>query len=138
MYLVTIIDWYSRYVLSWNISNTMDSEFCIDTLEEALQMEKPDIFNSDQGVQFTSNSFTRLLLDQGIQISMDGKGRALDNIFVEILWRSVKYENVYLTHYQNGLELQWGLNKYFDFYNNQRSHQSLNDQTPGEVYLWRI
>lgn len=97
MYLVAIMDWYSRYVLSWSISNTLDTEFCMETLREALNHAKPQIFNSDQGVQFTSSSFTQILLDQKIQISMDGKGRALDNVFVERLWRSVKYENIYLT-----------------------------------------
>ena len=135
MYLVAIIDWYSRYVLSWNISNTMDVEFCLEALNEALERDQPEIFNSDQGVQFTSLRFTQVLLDQKIQISMDGKGRCLDNIFVERLWRSVKYENVYLMDYQNGFELHHGMGKYFEFYNNQRPHQSLKDQTPREVYL---
>ena len=135
MYLVAIIDWYSRYVLSWKISNTMDVEFCIEALREALQTAKPEIFNSDQGSQFTSHNFTKVLLDQEIQISMDGKGRALDNIFVERLWRSVKYENVYLMDYQDGFDLYQGLREYFDFYNHERPHQSLNSCTPREIYL---
>ena len=138
MYLVAIMDWYSRYVLSWSISNTLDTEFCMETLREALNHAKPQIFNSDQGVQFTSSSFTQILLDQKIQISMDGKGRALDNVFVERLWRSVKYENIYLMDYRNGLQLHQGLEKYFDFYNQQRPHQSLNSSTPREVYLGEI
>lgn len=135
MYLVAVIDWHSRYVLSWNVSNTMDTEFCLDALDQALSLAQPEIFNTDQGCQFTALKFTERLLAKKIQISMDGKGRALDNIFVERLWRSVKYENIYLMDYRDGLELCQGLEKYFHFYNQQRPHQSLNDLTPQELYL---
>jgi putative transposase len=135
MYLVAVIDWHSRYVLSWMLSNTMDMTFCIDALELALDMNTPTIFNTDQGAQFTSHAFTKVLLDRNIQISMDGRGRALDNIFVERLWRTVKYENVYMNDYQTVPELRAGLQQYFDFYNRERLHQSLGYQTPAEVYL---
>lgn len=135
LYLVAIIDWYSRYVLAWNLSNTMDVEFCLEALREALCIGNPDIFNSDQGSQFTSDDFTGMLLTRQIQISMDGRGRALDNIFVERLWRSVKYENVYLNNYEAAPEAHAGLDEYFDFYNNERLHQSLDYQTPSEVYF---
>lgn len=138
MYLVAILDWYSRYVLSWRISNSMEIEFCLDALTEALKGEKPEIFNSDQGSQFTSEEFTGRLLERKIRISMDGKGRAFDNIFVERLWRSVKYECLYLRDFQNGLELYQGLKEYFLFYNHQRPHQSLNSATPAEIYQRRI
>ena len=135
VYLVAIIDWYSRKVLSWRISNTMDTVFCVDCLEEALQRHgKPEIFNTDQGCQFTSESFTGVLKAHGIAISMDGRGRALDNIFVERLWRSVKYEDVYLKGYANPMELMIGLTEYFVFYNGERPHQSLGNRTPAEVY----
>lgn len=134
-YLVAIIDWYSRKVLSWRLSNSMDASFCVDCLEEALQhYEKPEIFNTDQGVQFTSTSFTDVLKREEIKISMDGRGRALDNIFVERLWRSVKYEDIYLKGYANMGELMVGLTQYFSFYNNERPHQSLADQTPNRTY----
>lgn len=135
VYLVAIIDWYSRYVLSWSVSVTLDSAFCLDALEEAIRLYgKPDIFNSDQGCQFTSTAFTNRLKVEGIPISMDGRGRALDNIFVERLWRSVKYENVYLHDYATVPEAVLGLRKYFGFYNTERMHQSLDYQTPQEVY----
>lgn len=134
VYLVAVIDWHSRYVLSWELSVTMESEFCVSALENALEIAKPEIFNTDQGSQFTSESFTGKLLEQQIRISMDGRGRALDNIFVERLWRSVKYEEVYLTEYQNVGQAREGLRKYFEFYNRQRLHQSLNYQTPEAVY----
>lgn len=134
MYLVAIIDWYSRYVLSWRISNTMDVDFCMEALEEALEQGTPEIFNTDQGSQFTSLSFTKILLDQEIQISMDSKGRALDNIFVERLWRTVKYENLYLYDYQDGFHLHRGLTWYFGFYNQERIHESLGYRTPREVH----
>jgi putative transposase len=137
MYLVAIIDWYSRYVLSWKLSNTMDKGFCLEALLEALRLGNPDIFNSDQGSQFTSDDFTGTLLAQDIQISMDGKGRALDNIFVERLWRSVKYENIYLNNYEAPREAHTGLDGYFYFYNNERPHQSLNYQTPSEVHFFK-
>ena len=134
-YLVAVIDWYSRRVLSWRISNTMDTTFCVDCLEEALQRYgNPEIFNTDQGSQFTSESFTGALKARGIAISMDGRGRALDNIFVERLWRSVKYEDVYLKGYSNTMELMVGLAEYFVFYNDERPHQSLGNRTPAAVY----
>ena len=135
-YLVAIIDWYSRYVLSWRLSNTLDSSFCVDALEEALnKYGSPEIFNSDQGSQFTSSEFIGVLTKRGISISMDGKGRAHDNIFVERLWRSVKYENVYLNGYQTMTEARSGLEKYFEFYNRERFHQSLSYRTPSQVYF---
>jgi putative transposase len=134
-YLVAVIDWYSRRVLSWRISNSMDASFCVDCLEEALiDHGKPDIFNSDQGVQFTSQAFTGVLLREGVAISMDGRGRALDNIFVERLWRNVKHEDVYLNGYATMGDLTVGLTRDFAFYNEERPHQSLNYQTPDVVY----
>lgn len=135
LYLVAVIDWYSRYVLSWKLSNTLDMDFCLEALREALQMGNPEIFNSDQGSQFTSDDFTGMLLAREIKISMDGRGRALDNIFVERLWRSVKYENVYLHNYEAAPQAYTGLDGYFDFYNDERPHQSLDYQTPSEVYF---
>lgn len=135
VYLVAIIDWYSRKVLSWRLSNTMDVEFCVDALQQVLSCYgNPEIFNSDQGSQFTSEAFTSILLARGIQISMDGRGRALDNIFVERLWRSVKYEDIYLKRYDRMGELWVGLNEYFVFYNEKRKHQSLDYRTPSQVY----
>lgn len=134
VYLTAVIDWYSRYVLSWKLSNTLDGGFCIEALEEALRYGRPKVFNTDQGPQFTSEAFTELLQKNGIQISMDGKGRALDNVFVERLWRTVKYENVYLNGYSSIPEARHGLEDYFDFYNNERLHQSLKYRTPAEVY----
>lgn len=134
VYLTSVIDWYSRYVLSWRLSNTLENSFCIDALEEALEIGKPDIFNTDQGVQYTSERFVNRLKREGIQISMDGKGRALDNIFVERLWRTVKYEDIYINNYENPRELHNGLRKYFKFYNSQRIHQSLGYNTPEKVY----
>lgn len=134
IYLVAIIDWYSRYVLSWDISTTMEVEFCINTLKMALKECKPQIFNSDQGAQFTSQEFTRILQGEGVQISMDGRGRCMDNIFTERLWRSVKYEEVYLKDYQNPLDAYQNLKDYFNFYNNERLHQSLDYRTPSEIY----
>jgi len=134
-YLTAIIDWYSRYVLSWRLSNTLDSGFCAEALEEALfKYGNPEIFNSDQGSQFTSKEFIGVLTGHGISISMDGRGRAFDNIFVERLWRSVKYENVYINGYRNIPEARCGLGKYFERYNTKRFHQSLNYKTPLEVY----
>ena len=134
VYLAAVIDWKSRYVLSWKLSNTLTSDFCIEALKEALSYGTPEIFNTDQGSQFTSAEFTQELKDRGIQISMDGRGRALDNIFVERLWRSVKYENVYLNCYETILETQAGLKEYFEFYNVKRRHQSLDYKTPWLVY----
>ena len=134
-YLVAIIDWYSRKVLSWRISNSMDASFCVDCLEDALRHHgRPEVFNSDQGSQFTSTAFTNVLKREGVSISMDGRGRALDNIFVERLWRNVKYEDVYLKGYANMAELMVGLAQYFAFYNAERPHQSLGYQTPDQVY----
>lgn len=137
MYLVAVIDWYSRYVLSWELSNTQDTLFCLEALEMALKQGQPDIFNSDQGCQFTSHAYTTRLLQRNIRISMDGRGRALDNIFVERLWRTVKYENIYLNDYQSVRELERGLRQYFEFYNRERLHQSLNYQTPFDVHFYR-
>lgn len=134
-YLVAIIDWYSRKVLSWRLSNTLDAAFCIDCLEDALQrFGAPEFFNSDQGVQFTSEAFTGVLKREGVKISMDGRGRALDNIFVERLWRSVKHEDIYLKGYASMVELTVGLTEYFAFYNRERPHQSLAYQAPNQVY----
>ena len=134
-YLVAVIDWYSRKVLSWRLSNSMDASFCVDCLEDALrEYGSPAVFNSDQGSQFTSASFTDVLKREGVAISMDGRGRALDNIFVERLWRNVKHEDVYLKGYANMAELTVGLAQYFAFYNVERPHQSLGYRTPCEVY----
>lgn len=134
MYLVAIMDWYSRYVLSWRLSNTMDSSFCLEALNAALKVACPDIFNSDQGVQFTCTQHTGRLEEMGIQISMDGRGRAFDNIFIERLWRTLKYEDIYIRNYEAVPELYRGIQKYFGFYNTERPHQSLSKQTPLAVY----
>ena len=134
LYLVAIMDWYSRYVLAWNLSNTLDAEFCFQALEEALSKGKPEIFNTDQGSQFTSEAFTGLLEQHEVKISMDGKGRYADNIFVERLWRTVKYEEVYLKAYSNGREAKAGIGAYFHFYNAQMPHQALDYRTPAEVF----
>jgi putative transposase len=137
-YLAAIMDWYSRYILSWRISNTLDNSFCIEALEEALnKYGSPEIFNSDQGRQFTSEDFISALSAKNISISMDGKGKVFDNIFVERLWRSVKYENVYLNNYQNIPEARNGLGEYFEFYNKERFHQALDYKTPCQVYFGR-
>lgn len=138
IYLVAILDWYSRFVLSWRISNTLDVDFCLDALEEAISLYgAADIFNTDQGAQFTSNSFTKILLSSGMKISMDGKGRAFDNIFNERLWRSVKYEEVYINSYQSVLEAKSRLKSYFYFYDYERHHQALDYKKPAEVYFGR-
>jgi putative transposase len=134
VYLVAIMDHFSRHVLSWRLSNTLDVDFCVEALEEALSKAKPDIFNTDQGSQFTSDVFTNMLLEQGIQISMDGKGRYLDNIFVERLWRTVKYEEVYLRAYEGVREARARIEAYMNFYNNERPHQALGYRTPAQVY----
>ena len=134
MYLVAIIDWYSRYVLAWRLSNTLETTFCLEALDEALETAKPMIFNTDQGSQFTSPAFTQRLENEEIQISMDGRGRALDNIFVERLWRSVKYEDIYIKAYETVPELEAGLRDYFFKYNHQRPHQSLDYQVPASIY----
>ena len=134
MYLAAIIDWYSRYVLTWRLSNTLDGSFCLEMLEEALNRGRPEVFNTDQGVQFTAEAFTGRLVSAGVAVSMDGRGRCLDNVFVERLWRTVKYENVYLRGYATVPELQEGLAEYFRYYNRERMHQSLDYRTPAEVY----
>jgi putative transposase len=133
-YLVAIMDWFSRYVLSWRLSNTLDADFCVECVEEALSTGRPEIFNSDQGVQFTSKDFTRQLLDASVRISMDGRGRVFDNIFIERLWRTVKYNNIYVHEYHTVSDAQAGLQEYFDLYNTERLHQSLGYRTPWEVY----
>jgi putative transposase len=135
MYLMAIIDWYSRYVIAWELSNTLDSDFCLSALNRALSSERPEIFNTDQGVQFTCQAFTSTLEETGIRISMDGRGRALDNIFIERLWRSVKYEDIYLKEYADVPALEAGLDTYFGFYNQERLHQSLSYRTPAEVHF---
>lgn len=134
VYLTSVLDWYSRFVLSWKLSNSLENSFCIEALEEALSMGKPEIFNTDQGVQYTSEKFVNCLEKEKIKISMDSKGGALDNIFVERLWRTVKYEDIYLNNYETPKEVAHGLKKYFKFYNNQRLHQSLGYITPAEKY----
>ncbi len=134
LYLVAIIDWYSRYVLSWRLSNTLDAGFCVEALQEALRKGRPEIFNTDQGAQFTGEDFTGLLEQHGVRISMDGKGSYNDNLFIERLWRSVKYEEVYLKAYQDGKEARIGLGKYFRFYNTERPHQAMGYRTPAEVF----
>jgi putative transposase len=134
MYLVAVIDWYSRYVLSWGLSNTLECSFCLDALEAALAQGRPEVFNTDQGAQFTAKVFTSRLEAAGVAVSMDGKGRCLDNVFVERLWRSVKWEDVYLHRYEGVPQLRAGLARYFQFYNAQRRHQSLDYRTPAEVY----
>jgi putative transposase len=134
LYLVAIIDWYSRCVLSWRLSNTLDADFCVEALEEALIKGRPEIFNTDQGTQFTSEAFTGLLQQHGVKISMDGKGSYNDNLFIERLWRTVKYEEVYLKAYQDGRDARIGIGDYFRFYNTERPHQALGYRTPAEVF----
>lgn len=139
VYLVAVMDWYSRKVLSWEVSASMEDSFCVSALERALRLyPKPEIFNTDQGAQFTGNAFTGVLETNGIRISMDGKGRAMDNIFIERLWRSVKYEEVYLNDYASVDALRVALRKYFHFYNHERPHQSFNGATPGETYQAKL
>ena len=134
MYLAAVIDWYSRYVLSWRLSNTLEGRFCLEALDEALERGRPEIFNTDQGSQFTSREYTGRLEGAGIAVSRDGRGRALDNVFVERLWRSVKYEDIYIKDYEQVSELESGLTAHFRFYDEDRPHQSLGYRTPGEVY----
>lgn len=134
MYLAAIIDWYSRYVIAWRLSNTLDGSFCLELLDEALGQGRPEVFNTDQGVQFTAEAFPSRLLSAGVAVSMDGKGRCLDNVFVERLWRSVKYEEIYLRCHETVPQLSQGLGRYFAFYNEERPHQSLDYRTPGDVY----
>lgn len=135
IYLMAVMDWHSRFVLSWELSNTMEVGFCVEALDSALLIACPEIFNSDQGSQFTSRSFREKLESNSIQISMDGKGRAFDNIFIERLWRSVKYEDVYLKDYRDGWEAREGIENYFVFYNEKRLHSALGYRTPKEVYF---
>ena len=135
MYLVAVMDWHSRKVLSYRLSNTLDSDFCVEALEEALrQFERPDIFNTDQGAQFTSKAFTDLLKDHQVQISMEGRGRVQDNIFIERLWWSLKYQYLYLRSFENGLALRRGLTEWINGYNRDRGHSALDDKSPDEVY----
>jgi putative transposase len=137
LYLVAIMDWYSRYVLSWRLSNTLTGSFCSEALDEALHRARPEIFNSDQGSQFTADAFTSTLKAHGVAISMDGRGRAIDNVFIERLWRSVKYEEVYLKEYADGWDAEASLSAYFRFYNQERIHQALDYRTPRDVYRKR-
>jgi putative transposase len=134
MYLVAVMDWFSRHVLAWRLSNTLDAAFCIEATEAALARGQPEIFNTDQGSQFTSEAFTSLLARHCVAISMDGRGRAMDNVFIERLWRSVKYEDIYLKDYANGADVNDGLTRWFDLYTHRRPHQALNYRTPFEVY----
>ena len=135
MYLVAVMDWHSRKVLSWRLSNTLDTNFCVEALEDAInRFGAPEIFNTDQGAQFTSSSFTNVLKHNDIKISMDGRGRAQDNIFIERLWWTVKYHYLYLHAFDNGTQLRNGLNEWFNHYNQKRSHQALDNLTPDEVY----
>ncbi len=138
MYLVAVLDWFSRYVVSWELDQTLEMPFVVATVQRALAQATPVIWNSDQGSHFTSPQYTQLLLNAGVQISMDGKGRALDNIFTERLWRSVKFEEVYLNDYANPKEARRGLADYFDFYDYRRPHQSLNDKTPAAIYYGHV
>lgn len=135
VYLIAIMDWFSRYVIAWQLSENLEIDFCLETLNRALNKNKPEVFNSDQDVRFTSSQFTGILKTKQIKISMDSRGRYLDNIFNERLWRTVKYENIYLKHYQDVEEAKRGLAVYFDFFNHQRFHSSLNDLTPAQVYF---
>jgi len=135
VYLIAILDWYSRYVVSWELSTTLDSGFCLEALRKALRISKPEIFNTDQGSQFTSTDFTGLLEKHDIKVSMDGRGRVFDNIFIERLWRSVKYEEVYLHDYQTVPAARTHLSDYFEFYNTERPHEALGYRTPHEVYF---
>ena len=134
MYLAAVIDWFSRYVIAWKLSNTLDGSFCREMLEDALRRGKPEVFNTDQGVQFTAAAFTGRLGSAGVAVSMDGRGRALDNVFVERLWRSVKYEDIYIQGYDTVPGLHRGLARYFAFYNDERPHQSLGYRTPAAIY----
>ncbi len=134
LYLVAVIDWWSRFVLAWELSNSMDSSFCVDALNKALRISTPEVFNTDQGAQFTSREFTSVLQSNGITISMDGKGRAIDNVFIERLWWTVKYEDIYPKAYSDGIELYHGLARYFHYYNEERAHSSLDKRTPAAVH----
>ena len=136
MYLIAVMNWYSRKVLSWEISNSMEESFCVSALESAIRLHGiPEIFNTDQGVQFTGHEFTKVLKNKNIKISMDGKGRWMDNVFIERLWRSVKYEDIYIREYRTSCQLRAGLKRYFQFYNHERPHQSFEGLTPAEVHI---
>jgi putative transposase len=134
MYLAAILDWFSRHVLAWRLSNTLDGSFCLEMLDEALRRGRPEVFNTDQGVQFTAQAWTGRLGSAGVAVSMDGRGRCLDNVFVERLWRTVKYEDIYLWRYETVPQLQQGLGRYFRYYNEERLHQALDYRTPAAVY----
>lgn len=134
MYLTAVIDWYTRYVLSWEVSNSLHGDFCIAAVEAAMKKGRPEIFNTDQGSQYTSEKFTSLIESHDVRVSMDGRGRALDNVFVERLWRSVKYEEIYLKEYGTVADLISSINRYFDFYNHLRPHQGLGGQTPAMAW----
>jgi putative transposase len=138
MYLAATIDWFSRYVLAWRLSNTLDGSFCLEMLDEVLSRGRPEVFNTDQGVQFTAEAFTGRLESAGVAVSMDGRGRALDNVFVERLWRAVKYEDIYIQGYEEVPELRRGLARYFAFYNHARLHQALGYRTPAAVYAMPV
>ena len=138
MYLAATIDWFSRYVVAWRLSNTLDGSFCLEMLDEALSQGRPEVFNTDQGVQFTAEAFTGRLESAGVAVSMDGRGRALDNVFVERLWRAVKYEDIYIRGYEEVPELRRGLARYFAFYNHARLHQALGYRTPAAVYAMPV
>jgi putative transposase len=138
LYLVAVIDWNSRYILSWRLSNTMDDEFCVDALNESLSKGKPEIFNTDQGSQFTSEDFVDTVKDAGVKVSMDGRGRWMDNVFVERFWRSLKYEEVYLHSYESTKEARESIDKWITFYNNGRPHQALDYRTPAEAYFEKL
>lgn len=135
VYLCAVIDWHSRYVISWSVSCSMDGPWCRSVLQEALMQGRPEVFNTDQGSQFTSPDYVKELISRDIKVSMDGRGRALDNVFVERLWRTVKYENVYLKGYEDMKQLKAGLKEYVEFYNHKRPHSSLDGSTPAEVYV---
>ena len=136
VYLTAVMDWYSRYVLSWKLSNRLEGSFCVEALDEALQRGQPEVFNTDRGSQFTSAVFVNRLLDRAVAVSMDGRGRALDNVFIERLWRSVKYQEIYLREYATVADVEEGLRLYFEKYNHERPHQSLDNLTPAKVYEW--
>jgi putative transposase len=136
VYLTAVMDWYSRYVLSWRLSNRLEGSFCVEALDEALAHGQPEVFNTDQGSQFTSAVFVNRLLDRAVAVSMDGRGRALDNVFIERLWRSVKYQEIYLRDYSTVADVEEGLKLYFEKYNHERPHQSLDNLTPAKVYEW--
>ena len=136
VYLTAVMDWYSRYVLSWKLSNRLEGSFCLEALDDALAHGKPEVFNTDQGTQFTSAAFVNRLLDRSVAVSMDGRGRALDNVFIERLWKTVKYQEIYLRDYATVADVEEGLKLYFEKYNHERPHQSLDNLTPAKVYEW--